>query len=125
MRRNVKKIIFILIFLLGIGFAAVSTTLIINGTSKFGTNDSDFKVIFTRSVIDGVDVSNTTISNDGKSLTFVTKNLEVENDESVLNFEVTNNSTQYDANVTMECISNGKKTDYYKIEHTIPNIIEV
>ena len=123
MKRNLKLSMLVLVLLLAVGFAAVSTTLIINGTAKFGTNEEDFDVIFTKSVIDGVDVTDTTISEDGKSLTFTTNELAKADDKSVLDFEVTNNSTQYDANVTMVCIAEGEKNEYYTITNTIPSVI--
>ena len=40
--------IVVLLLVLAVGFAAVSTTLVINGTAIFGTNDDDFDVIFTK-----------------------------------------------------------------------------
>ena len=42
-----KSIIAVTILLLAVGFAAVSTTLIINGSAKVGENTDDFSVIFT------------------------------------------------------------------------------
>ena len=50
-QRKLKYEMLLLILLLAMGFAAVSTSLIINGTGVFGTNESDFEVIFTKSVI--------------------------------------------------------------------------
>ena len=48
-----KRNIIILIFLLVIGFAAVSTTLVINGNLNIGYNTEDFEsgVIFTKAEI--------------------------------------------------------------------------
>ena len=123
MKRNLKMSMLVLVLLLAVGFAAVSTTLVINGTANFGTNDADFDVIFTKSVIDGVNVSDTTISKDGKSITFTTNELAKAGDKSTLNFVVTNNSTQYDANVTMECKADGENNEYYTITNTIPSVI--
>ena len=52
MRKN-KKLMLAAILLLGIGFAAVSTTLLINGTTKIGVDESfDDDVIFTRAEMD-------------------------------------------------------------------------
>ena len=124
MRRRMKLSMLVIILLLAVGFAAVSTTLIINGTAKFRTNDADFEVIFTSASLDGVDVSATTISEDGKTLTYETNELAKVGDKSVLDFEVTNNSTQYDANIVMECIAEGSNSEYYTITNTIPSVIE-
>ena len=123
MRNNVKKLIFILILLLAVGFAAVSTTLIINGTAKFGTNESNFDVYFSYAELDNVDKSDTIIATNGKSITFETKELSKVGDESILKFEVTNNSTQYDASIIMECKADGENAEYYTITNTIPSMI--
>ena len=112
MRNNVKKTMFVLILLLAVGFAAVSTTLIINGTAKFGTNDNDFDVYFSYAELDGVDKSDTIIATNGKSITFETRELSKVEDSSILKFEVTNNSTQYDASVIMECKAEGEKNGF-------------
>ena len=40
-----KSIIAVTILLLAIGFAAISTTLIINGSAKVGENTDDFSVM--------------------------------------------------------------------------------
>ena len=48
-----KKSILILVLLLAVGFAAISTTLLINGTTKIGVDESfDDDVIFTRAEMD-------------------------------------------------------------------------
>ncbi len=48
-----KSILILSIILMSIGFAAVSTTLIINGSAKVSENQDDFSVIFTAASIDG------------------------------------------------------------------------
>ena len=44
MKRNLKMSMLVLVLLLAVGFAAVSTTLVINGTANFGTNEEEFDV---------------------------------------------------------------------------------
>lgn len=122
-KRSVKTGIILSLMLLAIGFAAVATNLMINGNILVGTNEDDFDVIFTKSIINSVDKSVETISDDGKTITFQTKNLSKIGDKSVLDFEVTNNSSQYDATVSMNCSTNGSKTEYYTITNTIPDTI--
>ena len=98
-----KSIIAVTILLLAIGFAAISTTLIINGSTKVGENTDDFSVIFTAASLDGTDVYKSVISEDKKTITFETSDLKTLNQTSVLNYEVTNNSANYDAEVNVNC----------------------
>ena len=98
-----KSIIAVTILLLAIGFAAISTTLIINGSTKVGENTDDFSVIFTAASLDGTDVYANVISADKKTITFETNDLKTLNQTSVLNYEVTNNSSNYDAEVQVNC----------------------
>ena len=98
-----KSIIAVTILLLAVGFAAVSTTLIINGSAKVGENTDDFSVIFTKALLDGTDVYANVIDNTKKTITFETSDLKTLNQTSVLNYEVTNNSANYDAEVQVNC----------------------
>ena len=98
-----KSIIAVTILLLTIGFAAISTTLIINGSTKVGENTDDFSVIFTAASLDGTDVYTNVISEDKKTINFSTNDLKSLNQTSVLNYEVTNNSSNYDAEVVVNC----------------------
>ena len=98
-----KSVIAVTILLLAIGFAAISTTLIINGSTKVGENTDDFSVIFTAASLDGTDVYTNVISADKKTITFETSELKKLNQTSVLNYEVTNNSANYDAEVQVNC----------------------
>ena len=56
-----KGSILVAILLLAVGFAAISTTLIINGSAKVSENNEDFSVIFTKATLDGQDVYNNVI----------------------------------------------------------------
>ena len=108
-----KKFLFLSLLILAIGFAAVSTTLYISGNLVFGTNKNDFEVYFSGAIIDDEDKSNEVILSDKKHIEYETKELKTLGDTSVLEFEITNNSTQYDANVTITCTST--TIDYYEI----------
>ena len=83
---------------LTVGFAAVSTTLYINGTATIKANNDDFKnnIKFTAASIDqaSIDAGATapTISADGKTITFVTKEFSTIGDKTTLNYTVTNSS---------------------------------
>ena len=95
--------IIVAILLLAVGFAAISTTLIINGNTKVGENADDFSVIFTAASVDGNDVYSTAVDETKKTITFTTSELKTLNQTSVLNYEVTNNSANYDAEVQVNC----------------------
>ena len=73
------------ILLLAVGFAAVSTTLIINGNTKISENTDDFSVIFTAASLDGQDVYANVIDDTKKIITFETSDLKTLNQISVLN----------------------------------------
>ena len=98
-----KASIVVAILLLAVGFAVISTTLIINGSTKVGENTDDFSVIFITASLDGTDVYDDVISEDKKTINFSTSDLKTLNQTSVLNYKVLNNSSNYDAEVTVNC----------------------
>ena len=108
-----KSAIIVAIILMSIGFAAISTTLIINGNAKVSENNEDFSVIFTAASLDGNDVYKNVISEDKKTITFETNDLKALNQTSVLNYEVTNNSSNYDAEVQVNCKAKENTTARY------------
>ena len=108
-----KASLTITILLLAIGFAAVSTTLIINGNATVSENTEDFSVMFTSASLDGQDVYANVISEDKKTITFETKELKTLIQTSVLNYEVTNNSANYDAEVQVNCKAKENTTAKY------------
>ena len=108
-----KSAIIIAIIIMCVGFAAISTTLIINGSTKVGENPDDFSVIFTEASLDGTDVYANVISEDKKTITFETNDLKTLNQTSVLNYEVTNNSSNYDAEVQVNCKTKENTTAKY------------
>ena len=114
--------IVVAILLLAVGFAAISTTLIINGSAKVGENADDFSVIFTAATLDGTDVYSTVVDNTKKIITFETSDLKTLNQTSVLTYEVTNNSSNYDANVTVTCVpKDGTTAKYTSIKNKLEN----
>ena len=117
-----KSALVITILLLAIGFAAVSTTLIINGSTKVGENTEDFSVIFTAATLDGTDVYNQVIDDAKKIINFNTKDLKNVGDTSVLEYEVTNNSANYDAEVTVNCkVKDNTEAKYTSIKNELEN----
>ena len=117
-----KSMLIIAILLMSIGFAAISTTLIINGNAKVSENNEDFSVIFTAASLDGNDVYSSVVDEAKKTITFTTGELKTLNQTSVLNYEVTNNSSNYDANVTVTCVpKEGTTAKYTSIKNKLDN----
>ena len=118
-----KKVsIVVAILLLAVGFAAISTTLIINGSTKVGENADDFNVIFTSATLDGTDVYKNVISEDKKTINFSTNELKTLNQTSVLNYKVSNNSSNYDAEVTVNCkVKDNTTAKYTSIKNELEN----
>ena len=119
---NKKSMLIVAIILMSIGFAAISTTLVINGNAKVSENNEDFSVIFTAASIDGNDVYSTAVDDTKKIITFTTSELKTLNQTSVLTYEVTNKSSNYDANVTVTCVPNdGTTAKYTSIKNKLEN----
>ena len=117
-----KSMLIIAILLMSIGFAAISTTLIINGNANVSENNEDFSVIFTAASIDGKDVYTTAVDETKKTITFTTSELKTLNQTSILTYEVTNNSSNYDANVTVTCVpKEGTTAKYTSIKNKLEN----
>ena len=117
-----KSMLIVAILLMSIGFAAISTTLIINGNAKVSENNEDFSVIFTAASIDGNDVYSTAVDDTKKTITFTTSELKTLNQTSILTYEVTNNSSNYDANVTVTCVpKEGTTAKYTSIKNKLDN----
>ncbi len=117
-----KSMLIIAILLMSIGFAAISTTLIINGNANISENNEDFSVIFTAASIDGNDVYSTAVDETKKTITFTTSELKTLNQTSILTYEVTSNSSNYDANVTVTCVpKEGTTAKYTSIKNKLEN----
>ena len=117
-----KSAIIIAIILMSIGFAAISTTLILNGSAKVSENNEDFSVIFTAASIDGNDVYATAVDDTKKIITFETSELKKLNQTSILTYEITNNSSQYDAEVKVTCVpKEGSTAKYTSIKNKLDN----
>ena len=117
-----KSMLIVAVILMSIGFASISTTLIINGNAKVSENNEDFSVIFTAASLDGKDVYTTAVDETKKTITFTTGELKTLNQTSILTYEVTNNSSQYDANVTVTCVpKEGTTAKYTSIKNKLEN----
>ncbi len=122
-----KSAIIIAIILMSIGFASISTTLIINGNANVSENNEDFSVIFHSCKYRWKGCIYTTAVDDTKkTITFTTSELKTLNQTSVLTYEVTNNSSQYDANVIVTCVPKaGTTAKYTSIKNKLDNDVAV
>ena len=121
-----KSMLIVAIILMAVGFAAISTTLIINGNAKVSENQDDFSVIFTAASIDGKDVYSTVVDDTKKIINFTTSELKTLNQTSVLNYEVTNNSSNYDAEVKINCnVKENTEAKYTSIKNELENNVTV
>ena len=119
---NKKIMLMVAIILLSICFAAISTTLIINGNANVSENNEDFSVIFTAASLYWKDVYTTSVDETKKTITFTTGELKTLNQTSGLTYEVTNNSSNYDANVTVTCVpKEGTTAKYTSIKNKLDN----
>ncbi len=115
----------VIIMLMCVGFAAISTTLIINGNTKVSENTQDFDIYFSKARLDTVDVYENVISQDKKTITFETNELRKIGDTSALTYEVTNNSNNYDAEVSLTCTpTSGEYTSITNELDAKDNIVE-
>lgn len=94
--KTAKTGIIVAILLLAVGFAAITTTLVINGTAKIVPDSENFEknVIFTEAT--ATEGATATISTDGKTITFTTQEMKNIGDEATLTYKIKNDS-QYDA----------------------------
>jgi hypothetical protein len=111
----------ILVLLMAIGFATVTTNLVINGSTSVATNPADFNVIFSYATTD--EGGTATISQDKKSITFNSRTLSQVGDTSTLNYTVLNQSSNYDASVSVtwsavDIVNNVDYSDYYTVTRT-------
>ncbi len=112
-----KNTLVLAIVLMSIGFAAVSTTLFMSGNTDIATKREDFDVYFSDVYIDNVQILKT-ISKDRKTITYETNELKTKGETSILDYEVTNASKQYDAKVEVNCIPKEDEWIHVEAEQT-------
>ena len=100
MNKKAKTGIVVLLLLLAIGFAAVTTNLIINGTAKLAAANINGLVYFSAATPETGGTAE--IEPVGKqTINYTTKQLMVVGDTATLDYTVLNDSAQYDVDVTM------------------------
>ncbi len=126
-KTSMKMGIIVAILLLAVGFAAVSTVLVINGTIKITPDQADFddNVVFSYvSVSPAKEESahqtegtfaTASINTDGKSITFTTQVMKDIGETSILKYKIQNDS-QYDAKLgDLTCTPSGGTDDHVTI----------
>ena len=100
-----KKGILLIIMLMVVGFAAVSTTLYINANTSINPNNNDFNVYYSNAYVNSVQDKSLI-----KSDTVIEFNTTFESvgEEYILDYEVTNGSKNYDAELEMICTSSSE-----------------
>ena len=106
MKKGITLGIVVMVLLLAVGFAAVTTQLVVNGTINIAPNTTDFEtnVQFysaqatgsAKSGVTGDADASAELSADKKTITFTTQILDELNEEAVLSYDIDNQST-YDA----------------------------
>lgn len=98
-----KRYTMLLLLLLLIGFATVTTVLTINGNISMIADQDAFSknVIFIKAVPENG--GNATIEDKGKKIKYVSKSLINIGETAQLDFEIANKTRQYDAKVTVNC----------------------
>ncbi len=99
------------ILLMSIGFASISTVLYLNGQTYIASNQADFDVYFSKAIENGVEKND--LIQDKTHISFTTE-LKGIDDTYVLEYEVTNASKNYDANLVMNCLGGN---EYLRVEN--------
>lgn len=113
--KNSRIGIIILLLLLAIGFASVTTNLIINNHINISARPDDFVVYFSKAVSE--EGGTATISNDKKIITYSTKELMQVGDRAELDYRVTNDSPEYDANISLDITIDNNYSNYFNISY--------
>ena len=102
-----KRNVIILVVMLIVGFASITSTLVIRGNLNIGYNENfSSSIVYTRAELPNGEVE---INKNEKNIDFITEKLENVNQTTILEFDVTNKSRNYDASVTINC---GLKEDF-------------
>ncbi len=122
----IKKhwLVLTLVLLLTVGFATINTVLNINGS--LGLGETDFEVKFNRAILNGA--NRTSLFNINKTAIRLSYTDISNISESVLEYEIVNKSTQYDADVTITCsaaLSDNTEFTYGENKSLTPEPIRV
>ena len=100
-----KKGMLLIILLMVVGFAAVSTTLFINGNTMISANQDDFNVYFSNAYVN--QKQDKSVIKSDTVIEFETE-FNAVGQKYILDYEVTNGSKNYDAELKMNCVSSSE-----------------
>ena len=115
-----KKGLLIALLLMAVGFAAVTTTLVINSTSILKKNTDDFKVYYSDALVNGTQDLSVVV--DDTHLSFKTT-LDTLGQTYVLDYDVTNSSKNYDAKLKMNCTGGNEWLTVVNTFNTTDNLL--
>jgi len=98
--KNKKQLLILVILFMTIGIAAVTTNVIINGSTTIAKDPTDYSVFFSKTVVNGV-ADNSIITADNQ-ITF-NKAFQAIGDTYKIDYTITNDSKNYDASVSVNC----------------------
>jgi hypothetical protein len=108
MKRMKIEILISLLFIV-VGLAAVTTNLIINGSTSIASNQDDFLVYFSDVKVNGT--QDLSLVKNEKLLVFY-KEFSAVGDKVTIDYDVTNASKNYDATVSISCT---ESNDYLNV----------
>ena len=106
-----RSSVLLTILFLTIGFATISTTLIIRGGANIGINEDDFNVYFSDVKVNGIRDLSVVVNE--RELEFSTT-MKIKNEKYVVEYDVTNGSKNYDAKLEMTCTGSN---DYLSVNN--------
>lgn len=113
--KNLKKEILIIILFMTIGIAAVTSNIVLSGSTTISNNPDDFLVYFSNYIDHGENPdlnytdSNVTVSSKNKiTFTGTLKNL---GETLAIDVDIVNASKNYDANINLSCNTNSEYID--------------
>lgn len=115
--------IFLLIILLGVGYAAINTMLTITGSASVVGDRTNFEnnVIFesASAVASNGEIVTPTISGDNKTITFTTPALKIVNDSTTVSYKIKNGSN-YGARIAVPSCTcpDGTYSTYLTVSHS-------
>ena len=104
-----RSVLLLGMLFLVVGFAAVTSTLVINGNARIASNDDDFDVYFSASFENGK--KRNSLIKDDTHIVF-DYDISMVGETYTLEYDVTNGSREYDANVSINCTNS---TEYLGI----------
>lgn len=115
-----RKVVLITLFFLTVGFAAVSTNLFIDVKTALAYKKDDLNVYFSGGYIDNADYTNEIVSEDKSKIIYTAVELKEAGSSIKVSYDITNESTQYDALISITCTST---IETVRIENTEENIL--